>query len=194
VLTLNSHFLAWMALQVLATMGWKSTPKCTRGCTCIKTEGVASHCKKNLQMKTLPDDLPATIVGAGSYMVLPICLWGLWPRRRDGGPHDHGVPIGEGILGKIGFHLPLDTASAASELHNIQCPATIPQKHFSTFIALCYWQLWKRRNGVVFRSERVCLRQVMTACLVDVKLWKLRLPKKDRDLAEVWSGVFRATM
>ena len=25
-----------------------------------------------------------------------------------------------------------------------------------------YWQLWMRRNGVVFRSERVSLRQVMT--------------------------------
>jgi len=53
---------------------------------------------------------------------------------------------------KIGFHLPLVSTGAPGEVHNIQRPAIVPQKHFSTFVALCCWQLWKCRNGASLLS------------------------------------------
>jgi hypothetical protein len=70
----------------------------------------------------------------------------------------------------------------------------VPKKFFSTFVALCCWQLWKRRNGVIFRSESATLRQVLATCMADAQLWKLRLPKKDAIIAETWVGVFRTAM
>jgi hypothetical protein len=72
--------------------------------------------------------------------------------------------------------------------------SNIPKKHFATFIALCCWQLWKRRNAVVFRSERAGHQPILAACICDAKLWKSRLPKKDRELAERWIGVFTNAM
>jgi hypothetical protein len=37
---------------------------------------------------------------------------------------------------------------------NIQA---IPQKQYSSFFALCCWQLWKRRNAFIFRNEVLSL-------------------------------------
>jgi len=44
------------------------------------------------------------------------------------------------------------------------------------------------------RSEQASIRQMSTACVTDANLWKLRLPKKERAIAEIWSGVFGAAM
>ena len=57
-----------------------------------------------------------------------------------------GCPFAKEFWAKLGIDLPMDTSNVPSDLHNIQRPATIPRKHWSTFIALCCWQLWKRRN------------------------------------------------
>jgi hypothetical protein len=80
------------------------------------------------------------------------------------------------------------------DLSSFQRPSHIPGKHFSTFFALCCWQLWKRRNGVVFRSESATTRNTLAACSRDVDLWKARLPKKDAAIAQSWLGVFSMAM
>jgi len=103
-------------------------------------------------------------------------------------------PFAKEFWGAIGFHFPPDSSGLISQLHNLQRPTTIPQKHFGTFVALCCWQIWKRRNGVVFRSERKSIRQLLAGCLEEVKLWKLRLPKRDANLADSWAGVFACAM
>jgi hypothetical protein len=84
-----------------------------------------------------------------------------------------GCDFAKAFWEKLGFDLPPDTTGMASKLHNIQRPAATPQKHLSTFVALCCWHLWKRRNGVIFRSECANLRQTMIARVSEVKLWKL---------------------
>lgn len=68
-------------------------------------------------------------------------------------------------------------------LLSVQCQSHFPTR---TFIALCYWNLWKRRYGVVFRDESATLRQVLLLILADAKLWKMRLPKKHRMVADAW--------
>jgi hypothetical protein len=84
---------------------------------------------------------------------------------------------------RIGLTPSLLSSGGLNDFHNVQCPSNIPQKHFATFIALCCWHLWKRRNGVIFRSERAGHQQMLAACISEAKLWKSRLPKKDRELA-----------
>jgi hypothetical protein len=44
------------------------------------------------------------------------------------------------------------------------------------------------------RSEQASIRQTLTACITDANLWKLRLPKKDKAIAEIWFGAFGAAM
>ena len=105
-----------------------------------------------------------------------------------------GCQFAKDFWQRIGL-TPLLSSGGLNDFHNVQCPRNIPQKHFATFIALCCWQLWKRRNGVVFPSERAGHhQQMLVACISDAKLWKSRLPKKDRELAEHWIGVFTNAM
>jgi len=35
-------------------------------------------------------------------------------------------------------------------------PSHVPKDEFGMFITLCYWQLWKRRNDMVFWGEALC--------------------------------------
>lgn len=55
-------------------------------------------------------------------------------------------------------------------------PATIPDVQFPIFMVLCYWQLWKCRNGFIFRNEALNLKQVLASCKVETNLWRYRLP------------------
>jgi hypothetical protein len=64
-----------------------------------------------------------------------------------------------------------------------------PSKHFSTFVALCYWNLWKRRNGFFFRNEALTHQQVFRLIHNDAKLWKSRLPKRDKLIADAWCNI-----
>ena len=61
-------------------------------------------------------------------------------------------------------------------------------------VTLCCWQLWKRMNGVVFRSENATIRNTLAACSGDVDLWKARLPKKDAAVAQSWLRVLNMAM
>jgi hypothetical protein len=63
---------------------------------------------------------------------------------------------------------------------DVQYPPTFPRQLLSTFVALCYWHLWKRRNGVVFREEAATIRQTVRLIEVDAKLWERWLPKKEQ--------------
>jgi hypothetical protein len=103
-----------------------------------------------------------------------------------------GCPFAKDLWSAIGFSTPILSCGRMSDIHNICCPANLPQNHLNTFVALCCWQLWKRRNGVIFGSQTTSLHQTFSACISDANLWQLRLPRKDRNLADVWVGVFRA--
>jgi hypothetical protein len=52
----------------------------------------------------------------------------------------------------------------------------------------------KRRNGVIFKSERKSIKQLLAGCVEEVKLWKLRPPKRDANLVDSWAGVFASAM
>ena len=80
----------------------------------------------------------------------------------------------------------ISSSDTDSVLLRISRPQAMPEKHFSTFILLCCWELWKRRNNVVFRGERATIQETLRACRADVELWKHRLRQEDRWVVAAW--------
>lgn len=72
-------------------------------------------------------------------------------------------------------------------------PPTVPAKHYNMFVLLCCWQLWKRRNDVVFRGERSPLATTMSLCRAEAELWKCRLRQEDHHIVTAWCRVFCVT-
>jgi hypothetical protein len=71
---------------------------------------------------------------------------------------------------------------------------TRPSKHFGTFMLLCCWHIWKRRNNAVFREDRLTITGALTACKSEAFLWKARLPKKDKEIADAWCSILATAM
>jgi hypothetical protein len=92
----------------------------------------------------------------------------------------------------IGFSWSSD--QSIGELYQATRPNNILEDQFGTFIALCCWQLWKRRNGIVFRNEALNLQQVLAACKVEAQLWRLRMPVPSRAVTNLWCHVFNNVM
>ncbi|KAF8642174.1 hypothetical protein HU200_067437 [Digitaria exilis] len=55
---------------------------------------------------------------------------------------------------------------------------------------LCCWQLWKRRNGMVFRQETLSLPQLLLQCKQDARAWSCRLPGDDVNISTQWCVFF----
>ncbi|RCV26588.1 hypothetical protein SETIT_5G257800v2 [Setaria italica] len=70
----------------------------------------------------------------------------------------------------------------------------VPEEHFTSLVLLCCWQLWKRRNEVVFRGERWMLRQTLKNYKDDAQLWRCRLPRCLADVASKWCQLFSGAM
>ncbi|KAF8655664.1 hypothetical protein HU200_060982 [Digitaria exilis] len=79
-------------------------------------------------------------------------------------------------------------------LDTLPRPSHVPARHFDTFVLLCCWQLWKRRNGRIFRDEQATCRQVLSACKMDADLWRHRLPSEDRSVCDAWCAIFTLAM
>jgi len=76
----------------------------------------------------------------------------------------------------------------------IQTPPQLPSKHFSTFLLLCCWHIWKRRNNKVFRAEQTSIAATITACKTEAYLWGARLPRDSRDIATAWCSALSSAM
>ncbi|CAN6371657.1 unnamed protein product [Urochloa humidicola] len=69
-------------------------------------------------------------------------------------------------------------------------PATVPAKHFDSYLLLVCWQLWKHRNDAVFNRALPSMRRLGMTCKEDAMLWSLRWPQEDRLIAESWCQKF----
>ena len=72
-------------------------------------------------------------------------------------------------------------------IKELQPPNHIPAKYFTTFVLLCCWHIWKRRNNAVFRKDRTALNTALAACKSEAYLWGARLPRDDRIIQPVFS-------
>lgn len=94
-------------------------------------------------------------------------------------------PIANQFWATIG--LPLDDATSSRNWHILPRVRSIPHDQYGAFIALCCWQLWKRRNAQVFRDENLTLRQLLLSCKAEAALWRNRFPKKSKKAIDDWS-------
>lgn len=87
-----------------------------------------------------------------------------------------------------------DADWSVQKIQDITPPPNTPGKHFGTFLLLCCWHIWKRRNNTVFRSDRNTIAATLTACKSEALLWKARLLRKDRGLADIWCSILTRAM
>jgi hypothetical protein len=57
------------------------------------------------------------------------------------------------------------------DLHPLGCVASrgVLAPHYDTYLALCYWQLWKHRHEVVFRQQVPFVPHLLNTCVQTVK-------------------------
>ena len=68
----------------------------------------------------------------------------------------------------------------------------IPSEGFSTFIALCCWQLWKSKNKKVFRNQATGLHQLLQQCSAVSVQWGFRLQPSKRHIVQAWEQAFES--
>jgi hypothetical protein len=61
-------------------------------------------------------------------------------------------------------------------------------------LLLCCWHIWKRRNNTVFRDDRTTLAGALAACKMEANLWRVHLPRKDRQTTDAWCSILTAAM
>ena len=92
----------------------------------------------------------------------------------------------------LGVVIPADFS--VHDLRKLPRPATIEAVHYETFTLICCWQLWKRRNSIVFRQETTTLRQTLQACKAEARAWCCRLPRDARCIGDHWCSIFSLAM
>ena len=88
-----------------------------------------------------------------------------------------GCSFAASFWAAVNIDLPPDMTPM--KLHLLLPPAHIPGKHFHTFLLLCCWQLWKRRNNAIFRQQNDHLGTVLRAAKEEARTWGYRLPPGD---------------
>jgi len=85
----------------------------------------------------------------------------------------------------------MDTQGCAvQEVWKVPRPATIPAKHYDSFLLLVCWNLWKHRNEVVFNSLPPSHERLWCACKTDAREWSYRWKSADYAVNEAWCFLF----
>jgi len=141
-----------------------------------------------------------------AHLVLTCILWGKCCSMQSIAWICEVCNSGEETAAHIVFHCPFATSfwdtiqvklpdnMAPSLLPQLQPPALLPCKHFDTFLLLCCWQLWKRRNNVIFRQQQDSLGTILRAAKEEARLWSYRLPQSDLSVGASWCTLFDSVM
>jgi hypothetical protein len=97
-----------------------------------------------------------------------------------------GCPF-SGFWHRIGANMVEDNVAS---LWDVRPPTHIPGAHFSIFLLLRCWRLWKHRYDIAFHSLPPCYNRLFAGCRKDADLWACRLPRADRRVALAWAEVF----
>ncbi|KAF8662892.1 hypothetical protein HU200_055474 [Digitaria exilis] len=81
-------------------------------------------------------------------------------------------------------------STTVKELWSLPRPPAVPEAHYSVFIFLCCWRIWKHRNEVVFRAEEPSLLRLLRDCKEDAHLWAGRLPRSEAHIVDSWCLIF----
>jgi len=135
------------------------------------------QCKTNLLLKNIIED--ATCNLCMTEMESP----------------DHLIlhcPFAKRFWLQLGFCIPVN--ASVTQLWQLRKPAALPQAHYSTYLLLCAWQLWKHRHDVVFRGETPSHLRLILSCKAEARLWRCRLPHDDQAITETWCNSFCSNM
>jgi len=135
------------------------------------------QCKSNLLTKKIVDDATCELCDGAPETAEHLLFF---------------CPFSAAFWQRLGVQLEPDTA--VRDLHHLQKPGSLPPTHFDTFVLLCCWQLWKRRNGIVFRQESMTLPQFLQSCKLEARAWSCRLPKWDLGVSNLWCSAFSSAM
>lgn len=103
-----------------------------------------------------------------------------------------GCPFAIQFWNALGFQAVVSLQT--QQLHSVRHLPQLPKDQFSAFISLCCWQLWKRRNGVVFRNEQLGLRATFISCKTEALQWRHRIPRKSKKVLDSWCSLFDTAM
>ncbi|VAI76177.1 unnamed protein product [Triticum turgidum subsp. durum] len=81
--------------------------------------------------------------------------------------------------------------AVVGSLHRLDVSPAVGDASPASFVLLCCWRLWKRRNAVVFREDPQSLVATLKACRDEAVLWRARLKVADRSHIDVWLSVLR---
>ena len=134
------------------------------------------QCKTNLRFKNVVDDAECEVcrvaVESPDHLILH-------------------CTIATQFWAKLGISV---HQASVSQLWKLDRPPGVPAQHYSTFLLLCAWQLWKHRHDVVFRSQEPSLLRLLLSCKEEARLWSYRLPRQDKEVADAWCHVFCSNM
>ena len=82
------------------------------------------------------------------------------------------------------------TLGDVAKLWALPRPATIPTRHFDSFVLLICWNLWKHRNDVIFRSLPPSHNRLWDACRNEAREWSWRWRREDYTVCDAWCAVF----
>ncbi|RCV23843.1 hypothetical protein SETIT_5G037200v2 [Setaria italica] len=76
------------------------------------------------------------------------------------------------------------TDSSVTSLWTVPRPTMAPAKHYSTFLILLCWILWKHRNDVVFQRAPASRQRLWMSCREEARLWRERFRPSERTIAD----------
>ncbi|WVZ61782.1 hypothetical protein U9M48_011599, partial [Paspalum notatum var. saurae] len=82
------------------------------------------------------------------------------------------------------LHIGTPASSPRALLHLLRRPHDIPALHFNTFALLCCWNIWKRRNKIIFEGVPATMSQFLGSVRAEAALWRHRLKVENRWLSQ----------
>jgi len=92
-------------------------------------------------------------------------------------------PVAASLWQHVGIER--NSSTTVSNLGALQRPNAIPETHFSVFIFLCCWNIWKHRNRVVFDAAEPSLQSLLRNCHEEARVWAWRMPRTDTAIVEI---------
>ena len=135
------------------------------------------QCRANLLRKKIVDDATCELCAEAAETVDHLLLH---------------CPFAASFWQRLGIQMEPD--AAACNLLHLPKPENLPAAHFDTFVLLCCWHLWKRRNGIVFRQGSLNLPQFLQNCKLDARAWSCRLPRQDMGVSDHWCNALSLAM
>ncbi|TVU22848.1 hypothetical protein EJB05_32568, partial [Eragrostis curvula] len=131
------------------------------------------HCRSNLLMKNIVDtatcELCQTTAETPEHLIFGCsCSQQFWRA----------------------IHVQVPDTLTTSRLWETPRPTSIPSRHYSTFLILCCWHIWKHRNEVVFRNAAPSIPNLLLACKEAALLWRCRIPNSDSVVVDSWCSIF----